>query len=171
VPRSGGHRRPGGRPAKRKDVHERALGLLAVRQRSRAELERRLVGAGFDADEVAAELSRLEQVGLIDDRAFARALAERSVTKRGEGSRVVASRLATAGVARAISDEVLQELSSDDESGRALSLAGSRVSRLAGLPQDKAFSRLSGFLMRRGYAPGVARWAARRALALEAFEG
>jgi regulatory protein len=166
VPRSGGRERP----AKRKDVHERALGLLAVRQRSRAELERRLVGAGFGADEVAAELRRLEHVGLIDDRAFARAVAERSVMRRGEGRRVVARRLAIAGVARAITDEVLQDLSSGDESERALSLAGSRVTRLGGLPQDKAFSRLSGFLMRRGYAPEVARWAARRVLALEAFE-
>jgi regulatory protein len=142
-----------------------------VRQRSRAELERRLVGAGFGAEDVAAELRRLEQVGLIDDRAFARALAERSVVRRGEGRRVVARRLATAGVARAITDEVLQDLSSEDESARALSLAGSRVTRFGGLSQDKAFSRLSGFLMRRGYSPEVARWAARRALALEGVEG
>jgi SOS response regulatory protein OraA/RecX len=171
VSRSGGRTQPVDRPAKRKDVHERALGLLAVRQRSRAELERRLVGAGFGAEDVAAELRRLEQVGLIDDRAFARALAERSVVRRGEGRRVVARRLATAGVARAITDEVLQDLSSEDESERALSLAGSRVTRLGGLSQDKAFSRLSGFLLRRGYSPEVARWAARRALALEGVEG
>jgi regulatory protein len=171
VPRSGGRDRSLDRPAKQKDVHERALGLLAVRQRSRVELERRLVAAGFGADEVADELRRLEQVGLIDDQAFARAVAERSVMRRGEGRRVVARRLATAGVARAITDEVLQDLSSEDESVRALSLAGSRATRLSGLSQDKAFSRLSGYLMRRGYAPDVARSAARRALALEALEG
>ncbi len=167
MPRSGGR----DRPAKRQDVHERALGLLAARQRSRAELERRLVGAGFGADEVSAELRRLEQVGLIDDRAFARAVAERSVTRRGEGRRVLARRLATAGVARSITDQVLEDLETDDESERALALAGSRVTRLGGLSRDKAFSRLSGFLMRRGYAPDVARSAARRALALETFEG
>jgi regulatory protein len=171
VTRPGGRERSVDRPTKRKDVHERALGLLAVSQRSRAELERRLVGAGFTADEVAAELRRLEQVGLIDDRAFARAVAERSVMRRGEGRRVVARRLAAAGVARAITDEVLEDLSPEDESERALSLAGSRMTRLGGLSEDKAFSRLSGFLMRRGYPPEVARLAARRALALEAFEG
>jgi regulatory protein len=170
VPRSGGRDQPVDRPPRRKDVHERALGLLAVRQRSRAEVERRLVGAGFGADEVAAELRRLEQVGLIDDRAFARAVAERSVTRRGEGRRVVARRLAMAGVARSITDEVLEDLATDGETERALSLAGSQVTRLGGLSQDKAFSRLSGFLMRRGYAPEVARWAAQRALALEAFD-
>jgi len=49
---------------------------LAVRQRSRRELERRLVQAGFDPDAVEAELVRLEEVGLIDDAAFAAALVE-----------------------------------------------------------------------------------------------
>ena len=37
---------------KRKDIHERALGLLAVRQRSRRELERRLIHAGFESEAV-----------------------------------------------------------------------------------------------------------------------
>ena len=45
---------------KRKDCHERALGLLAVRQRSRRELERRLLQAGFEDDEVQESLERLE---------------------------------------------------------------------------------------------------------------
>ena len=43
-----------------KDCHERALGLLAVRPRSRQELDRRLSAAGFDAQEVSDVLGRLE---------------------------------------------------------------------------------------------------------------
>ena len=165
--RSGGR----DRPAKRRGVHERALGLLAVRQRSRTELQRRLVGAGFGADEVAAELRRLEDVGLIDDLAFARAVVEHSVVRRREGRRAVARRLATAGVSPALTDQVLGDVAAEDDDDRALSLAGSRIGRLSGLPPDRAFSRLAGFLVRRGYAPEVARRAARRALALESVEG
>jgi regulatory protein len=159
-----------GRPAKRRDVHDRALGLLAVRQRSRSELERRLVGAGFSADEVAGELRRLEQVGLIDDRAFARSVVEHAVGARGEGRRVVARRLFVAGVAAAIRDEVLNDLPVDQEADRAFALAEARARRLVGVPPERAFSRLSGFLARRGYAPDVARSAAHRALALEGLE-
>jgi len=166
VPRAGG----GEGPAKRRDVHERALGLLAARQRSRRELERRLVAAGFAADEVAAELQRLEQVGLIDDRAFARAVVEHAVQRRGEGRRVVARRLAVAGVDPGISREILEGLTEHDEGERALALAESRVARLAGLSPATALSRLSGFLARRGYPPDVARRSARRALALETFD-
>ena len=160
---------PGGRerPARHRDVHERALGLLAVRQRSRKELERRLLGAGFGTDDVAAELRRLEQVGLIDDRAFARAVAEHAIGSRGEGGRAVARRLSLAGVPREIAEEVLDLVASRDEEDRAWELAVSRVGRLSGLPPQKAFTRLSGFLARRGYPADVARRAARRALALE----
>ena len=62
------------RPARRepknpKSCHERALGLLAVRPRSRRELERRLLQAGFEPEEVQDTLGRLERVGLIDDAA------------------------------------------------------------------------------------------------------
>lgn len=165
-PRAG----PGGSRTRR-DVHDRALGLLAVRQRSRAELQRRLLGAGFGAEEVAAELSRLEQVGLIDDRAFARAVVEHAVRSRGEGRRAVARRLFAAGVDRTIADQVVGEMIQNDEAERALELAVSRAGRLVALPPEKAFGRLSGLLARRGYPPEVARWAARKALALEGFGG
>jgi regulatory protein len=153
--------------AKRRDVHERALGLLAVRQRSRSELRRRLVGAGFDADEVDTELGRLQAVGLVDDLAFAEALAQHAFGARGEGRRSVARRLATAGVSREIAEHVLSGIAPDDEGEQALALAASRVGRLRGLPPEKAFGRLTGLLARRGYPPDVARWASRKALALE----
>ena len=66
------YERSRGHPGKRKDIHERALGLLAVRQRSRREIQRRLERAGFGPEEVREELDRLQQVGLIDDEAFSR---------------------------------------------------------------------------------------------------
>ncbi len=163
MPAAGGSRRA------TKDVHERALGLLAVRQRSRRELERRLVGAGFDADEVDDELERLERVGLIDDEAFARALAEHAVGRRREARRVVAGRLAAAGVAGDTAASVLDDLAVDEDA-QADALAVERAGRLAGIAPDKAFARLSGLLMRRGYAPEIARRSARRALALQADE-
>jgi SOS response regulatory protein OraA/RecX len=87
----------GKRPSKRKDIHERALGLLAVRQRSRRELERRLVQAGFEPDAVAVELGRLEQVGLIDDAAFAAAVVESRMGARGESRRAVGVKLSRRG--------------------------------------------------------------------------
>lgn len=161
-------RRPAG--AKRKDCHERALGLLAVRQRSRRELERRLLGAGFEATEVADTLERLERVGLIDDEAFARSVAEHGVEHRSESGRMIARRLASAGVAPETAAGVLADLG-DDEQERADELARSRVARLASLEPAKAYQRLSSFLVRRGYGFDVARRAATRALQADVTEG
>ena len=71
----------GAEPTHPKSCHERALGLLAVRPRSRRELERRLLQAGFEPEEVADVLERLERVGLIDDEAFARQVAEHALRR------------------------------------------------------------------------------------------
>ena len=166
---TGDLRRPveaGTRGGKRKDVHERALGLLAVRQRSRGELERRLVQAGFEPDEVEAELGRLEGVGLIDDEAFARAVVESRMGSRGESERVVGMHLARAGVSSDVAAAAMDGAAEDDEE-RAQRLADTKARRLSGLEPQVAFQRLYGFLARKGYAPEVARNAARRALAVD----
>ena len=159
----------GERPSKRKDIHERALGLLAVRQRSRRELERRLVQAGFEPDAVEVELGRLEQVGLIDDAAFAAAVVESRMGARGESRRAVGIKLQQAGVDRDVAQAALDE-APEGEQDRADRLAQARATRVSGLDPAAGFARVSGFLMRRGYPPGVARLAARRALGLEGIE-
>jgi regulatory protein len=157
---------------KRLDCHERALRLLSVRPRSRRELHVRLRRAGFEVDEVEAELARLEAVGLVDDEAFARAVVEHELTVRRSGSRAVGSRLASKGVDRATIEAALQEAPGPEDAERALELARTRVSRLSGLGPEQAFTRLVGFLARRGYEPSLARSAARTALGVdEAEEG
>ena len=88
------------KPKNPRSCHERALGLLAVRARSRRELERRLLQAGFEVAEVADVLERLERVGLVDDRAFARQVADHAFGVKRAGVRAVAGSLAAAGVSR-----------------------------------------------------------------------
>jgi regulatory protein len=131
-------------------------------------MEGRLLRAGFEPEEVADALERLQRVGLIDDEAFARALAEQSFGVRRSGERAVRAALAAKGVAAETTASVIDELGGDEEV-RALELARSRLTRLQGIPRERAFARLSGLLGRRGYAPATARRAAR--LALEVQEG
>jgi regulatory protein len=146
------------------DCHERALRLLAVRPRSRRELELRLVRAGFDHSEVDEELGRLEAVGLVDDEAFAQQVVEHELTIRGSGRRAIVSRLAAKGVDRETIDLALAELPASADEERAAELARGRLGRLTGLAPEQAFARLVGFLARRGYDPQVARRVARQAL-------
>jgi regulatory protein len=157
----------GAREAKHpKSCHERALGLLAVRPRARRELERRLLAASFEADEVADVLVRLERVGLIDDVAFAKQMADHQFGARRAGRRAVASALLAKGIEPSLAAEVAGS-APDDEHDRALELARSRASRLSAVEPSKAFGRLTSLLVRRGYSPEVARLAARGALEID----
>jgi regulatory protein len=153
------------RPKSPKSCHERALGLLAVRARSRRELERRLLQAGFEAEEVNDVLERLERVGLIDDEAFARQVAEHAFGVKRAGKRAVTGTLMAAGVPPDVIEATLADAGDEDE--RADALARSRASRLGSVEPVKAFSRLTSLLVRRGYSPEVARQAARRALTID----
>ncbi|MFL5737619.1 MAG: regulatory protein RecX [Actinomycetota bacterium] len=157
------------RGGRKLDVHDRALGLLAVRARSRSELERRLTSAGFERDEITESLDRLTAVGLVDDEAFARAFAEHAVGTRGEGKRAVESALYAKGVSRETIELVVFQVTEErgDESDRALALARSRVRRLAGSEPAAAYRKLFSFLARRGYPPSVSREAARLALEID----
>jgi regulatory protein len=157
------------RRGRKLDVHDRALGLLAVRARSRNELERRLTSAGFERDEIAETLDRLSAVGLVDDEAFARSFAEHAVGTRGEGRRAVESALVAKGVARETIELVVSDVTRErgDESERALALARFRAARLASAEPATAYRKLFSFLARRGYPPSVAREAARLALEID----
>lgn len=158
--------RTAARRSEPKSCHERALGLLAVRPRARRELERRLLAAGFDREEVGDVLERLARVGLIDDEAFARALAEHQFATRRAGRRAVTNALLAKGVAPDLAAQVAAE-APDDEQARADALAAERARRLHEVEPLKAYGRLTSLLIRRGYAHEVARSAARRALSVD----
>lgn len=148
---------------------DRALRLLAVRDRSRREIELRLLRAGFEAAEVDGTLERLASAGLVDDERFARALAEHQLSVRRNGARAALGALLSRGVARDLAEQAIDGVSGDDAS-RVDELARSRARRLGGLDPAVAARRLRAFLMRRGYDPSTAAQAAARALGADPSE-
>ena len=142
---------------------DRALRLLAVRWRSREELRRRLIYAGFEEQAVLGALKDLAEAGLVDDERFAAEMVRDQAGRRRSGNRAIRSALAAKGVPTEISARAMDSL--DDEAERALELATRRAVRMSGLAPEAAYRRLHGMLVRRGYGPGVARDACRSALA------
>lgn len=166
APGSGGRSLSRDKSGPRGTPRDRALRLLGARDRSRRELEVRLLRAGFEAPAVSEALDRLEEVGLVDDERFARTLAEHTISVRGSGRRAAREALFRAGVDRGTAEEAVEGVEGDDEA-RAVALARRRASRLRGLEPGAAFRRLHGFLVRRGHDPALARRAALRALELD----
>jgi regulatory protein len=164
-------RSTGGRPVRpRGTAKDRALRLLGVRDRSRRELELRLLRAGFEREEIDAALNDLTAVGLVDDERFAGAVVEQAISGRVSGKRAVISGLLAKGVDRGLAERAMERLGATEEA-RADALAGRQAPRLRSLEPAVAFRRLSSLLIRRGFAPGLAFAAARRALGVQEPEG
>ena len=143
---------------------DRALRLLAARDRSRRELERRLSMAGFPEEDVSEALDALAAAGLIDDERFVRLVVEQAERGRLTGRRAVMSSLLSKGVSRSLVEQAGERLESTEEA-RAEALAGRQAVRMRSLEPAVAFRRLSSLLLRRGFDPQLAFSVARRALA------
>lgn len=134
-------------------VLEKALRYLSFRNRSVKELQTFLLGKGYDSQVVFRTLTRLEEVGLLDDRAFAKAWVEGRAKTKGMGGRLLEQELRQKGVKKEIIREAVEGLGDEEE--RALSLARARAERLKGLDNETAKRRLAGFLRRRGFSSDV----------------
>lgn len=119
-------------------------------------------------DEVAEEvLSRFEDVGLIDDAAFADAWVESRHHGRGLARRALVRELRTKGVDSAVIDEAVGQLDSEQEEETARELIARKLRSTRGLDRDKRLRRLAGMLARKGYGEGMALRVVRQALEAE----
>ncbi|WHM36171.1 recombination regulator RecX [Streptomyces sp. BPTC-684] len=119
-------------------------------------------------DEAAEEvLSRFEEVGLINDAAFAGAWVESRHHGRGLARRALARELRTKGVDSAVVDEAVGQLDSDQEEETARELVARKLRSTRGLDRDRRIRRLAGMLARKGYPEGMALRVVRQALEAE----
>lgn len=130
-------------------ARDAALRLLAVRERSQAELRERLRKKGYSAEAVTRVLDRLVETGLQDDVRFASLYAD-SARARGMASRRVAQDLRLKGVEATTSIDAATA-SPDEEADRARAVAARRLASLSSYPPEVRARRLSAFLARRGY--------------------
>ncbi|WP_410820830.1 regulatory protein RecX [Micromonospora sp. 050-3] len=150
-------------------AREICLRQLAVRPRTRAELAGALAKRGI-SEEVSAEvLDRYDEVGIIDDAAFARAWVSSRHAGRGLARRALANELRRKGVDGEVATEALGELDEETEADTARGLVERKLRTARGEP-DAVFRRLVGMLARKGYPPGVAIRAVKDALAAQSAE-
>ncbi|WP_171162732.1 recombination regulator RecX [Streptomyces sp. I05A-00742] len=146
------------------------LRLLTGSPRTRGQLAEALAKRGIP-DEVAEEvLSRFEEVGLIDDAAFAGAWVESRHHGRGLARRALARELRTKGVASSVIEEAVGRLDADQEEDTARALVERKLRVTRGMDREKRLRRLVGMLARKGYSEGLALRVVRRALEEEGAE-
>ena len=137
-------------------ARELCLRLLTLAPRTRGQLADALRKRGIP-DEAAHEvLGRFEDVGLIDDAAFARAWVESRHYSRGLAGRALGAELKQRGVAadeiRAAIDE---QLGPEAEAEGARRLVERKLPGTRSLSPEQRTRRLAGMLARKGYPAGL----------------
>lgn len=132
-----------------------ALNALSSRAKSRRELETQLAKRGVDEPTAKLVLDRLSDAGLIDDREFARAWSRSRARTKGLSRRVLARELSVKGIDRSISEEVLAEISPDDEYEAALAVATKKARSVTNLPREVQVRRIFDLLARKGFSSSI----------------
>lgn len=128
---------------------------LTKRGMSVAEMTTLLERREIDPDEVAAEVERLERVGLLDDSALAENLVRTLQERKGLGRSAVSAELRRRKVDPLAIEEALSSIDTDDELSRAIEVATKRAGQLRSYDAETAKRRLGAYMQRRGYSGSV----------------
>ena len=145
-------RAPGAASPTRYDwARQIVLRQLTAAPRSRAQLEQALRRKDCPDDVAAAVLDRMEEVGLVDDVAYAGMLVRSQQAGRGLARRALAQELRRKGVDDETAQAALDEVDPHDEEDRARELVAKKMRSMSGLEPVVQTRRLAGMLARKGY--------------------
>ena len=132
------------------------LDQLTGQARSRAELQKKLDAKDVPAAIARELLDRFEEVGLINDEAFARAWIASRQPGKGLARRALAQELRRKGIDDEVARDALDEIDPDDEREVARRMVQRKLRSMRSLDHAVATRRLVGMLARKGHSPGVA---------------
>ncbi|MGZ4465296.1 MAG: regulatory protein RecX [Nocardioides sp.] len=132
------------------------LDQLTGQARSRRELSDKLAAKNVPPEVAQRLLDRFEEVGLVDDDAFARAWIASRQPGKGLARRALAQELRRKGVDDEVAREALDEIDPADEESAARALVRRKLRSLARVDDTVATRRLVGMLARKGYPSGLA---------------
>jgi regulatory protein len=130
----------------RRGAFEQAVGALAQRERTTAELDEWLRARGHPPGEVEGAIAHLVQIGELDDERFARRYAEDKRELSGWGADRIRDALAAKGLGRDTIDAALAD--DVDELERAIATLERRGEPAV---DERSRARALGYLARRGY--------------------
>ena len=146
------------------------LNLLDAAPKTRAQLAEAMRKRGVPDDAANEVLDRFEEVGLLDDAAFANAWVTSRQAGRGLAPRALSNELRQRGVAEPLIAEAVGSVDSDDVEAAARDLVTRRARTTAGLPNAVRMRRLVAVLNRKGYSGELAVRVVREVLAVDADE-
>lgn len=132
------------------------LRKLAAAPRSRAQLAQALAAKDISESTANEVLDRMEEVGLVDDEAFAQMVVRSVQDARGLAKRSVEEELRRRGVDDETAADAVEHIDDDRDRGAARELVAKKIRTMRGLEVEVQRRRLAGYLARRGYPAGIA---------------
>lgn len=136
-----------------KKALEYCLRLLGQRAYSEKKLRDKLRQKGYEKEQVLGAISRLKELGFIDDYKFAKDLVENHQQIRLSGRRKIFVALMKKGIDSETAERALDEVYNPDEERGAVKSLINKFSK--SIPRDKAYRRLMSRLLSRGYNYGL----------------
>ncbi|WP_307818183.1 regulatory protein RecX [Janibacter endophyticus] len=133
------------------------LRQLTGSPKSRSQLAQALRRKGCPDDVAEAVLDRFEEVGLVDDEAYAQMFVRSKQSGRGLARRALQHELRSKGVDDEIARGVIDDIDPDTEREIARGLVEKKLRSLHGLDRQVQVRRLAGLLARKGYGAEVSR--------------
>lgn len=130
----------------------RNIAIYRVAQRALTEQQVReaLIKKAIPLEIVDRTIDWLRSEGYVNDAYYASERA-RGKMEKGLSERAIRTDLQRKGISREFIDEALKDWDSTTEENAARELAEKKKPSLRGLSKQKQYSRLSGFLSRKGY--------------------
>ena len=145
---------------------DRAVTSLTRSACTRSRLIDRLIKAGFTREASEGAADEMARLRYLDDRAIGESVVRAVLRKGPAGERLLVQRLRSRGIDRELAAEIARDSLQDVDAQSAANDAARAKTRAMpnGLADEVVLRRVTGFLARRGLAPGVCREAARIAL-------
>jgi regulatory protein len=132
---------------------EKAYNILARRNHSTKELERKLIQRKFERGIIKEIIDELVNLNFLDDERFAREYLEEKLRFKNVGLEKIKNELFYKGVPREIIKNIIEEKTDIDETESALQLAEKKIKSILKKVTDRRIIRqkIYSFLLSKGY--------------------
>lgn len=131
-------------------AREKAMRLLELRDHCEGELAEKLVRSGFDREIAQAAAARMAELGLVNDEAYARSLADELFRRKGYSPARIERELVSRGVARDLAYEAARAVEGDPQERLDTLLETKYAGAYRGTEKDRR--RVVNALQRLGYS-------------------
>ena len=127
---------------------DKAVNLLAFKDRTTQEITKRLKENGYSSDEIEETVEKLSYYGYLNDENYTISYIKDNTSKKGK--KLIANELSHKGIQKDIISDILSNSEIDEVS--TIRDIMERRYKDADLNDEKVYRRLVGFFLRRGFS-------------------